>query len=210
MTPDGTPVMGPTPIENLFLNTGDGTLGWTMACGSGRVLSDIIGGRRPKIDGRDLGPDRYPRAPRGSRSARQPRDIQRLGDQAALSEVSTPPSFIREGGLGEGWCRCDITFARKSTQRLGVWLAGAVPPEATIFGARGQNVDEATYVIFAAKAARSGVRERLRAAIDDAVRWTERKSFGGSEFFISGPPARAREAHEAMMLWMLKGRFERR
>jgi hypothetical protein len=69
------------------------------------------------------------------------------------------------------------------------------------------NVDEATYVIFAAKAARAGVRERLRTGGDDTLRWTERKSFGGSEFFISGPPARAREAHEAMMLWLVKAQF---
>ncbi|HEY0647931.1 hypothetical protein [Phenylobacterium sp.] len=74
----------------------------------------------------------------------------------------------------------------------------------------GAAVDDATYVIFAAKAARARVRERLRAAVDETVRWTERKSFSGSEFFISGPPARAREAHAAMMLWMVKGSFEPR
>lgn len=42
MTPDGTPIIGPTQYNNLFLNTGHGTLGWTMACGSGKLLSDII------------------------------------------------------------------------------------------------------------------------------------------------------------------------
>jgi len=71
-------------------------------------------------------------------------------------------------------------------------------------------VDDATYVIFAEKSARARVRERLRVAVDETVRWTERKSFSGSEFFISGPPARAREAHAAMMLWMVKGHFEPR
>jgi len=50
MTPDSVPVMGPTKFGNLFLNTGHGTLGWTMACGSGRVLSDVIGGKTPAID----------------------------------------------------------------------------------------------------------------------------------------------------------------
>jgi D-amino-acid dehydrogenase len=35
MTPDGTPVVGATPVSNLFINTGHGTLGWTMSCGSG-------------------------------------------------------------------------------------------------------------------------------------------------------------------------------
>ena len=50
MTPDGTPVVGPTPLPNLFLSTGHGTLGWTMAAGSGRVIADVISGRGPEID----------------------------------------------------------------------------------------------------------------------------------------------------------------
>ncbi len=50
MTPDGTPVIGPTPIGNLFLATGHGTLGWTMAAGTGRVLADVISGRSAGID----------------------------------------------------------------------------------------------------------------------------------------------------------------
>ena len=50
MTPDGTPVIGPTPIANLFLATGHGTLGWTMAAGTGRVLADVISGRSAGID----------------------------------------------------------------------------------------------------------------------------------------------------------------
>ena len=59
MTPDGTPVIGRTQFGNLWLNTGHGTLGWTMACGSGRVLADMIGGRPPEIDVTDLGLERY-------------------------------------------------------------------------------------------------------------------------------------------------------
>lgn len=59
MTPDGTPVLGPTRYPNLWLNTGHGTLGWTMACGSGRVLADILSGRAPEIDTADLGIARY-------------------------------------------------------------------------------------------------------------------------------------------------------
>lgn len=50
MTPDNPPVLGVTAYRNLFLNTGHGTLGWTMACGSGRVLADIVSGRNPDID----------------------------------------------------------------------------------------------------------------------------------------------------------------
>ena len=49
MTPDGTPVIGPTRYPNLFLNTGHGTLGWTMACGSGRAVADAVLGRTPEI-----------------------------------------------------------------------------------------------------------------------------------------------------------------
>jgi D-amino-acid dehydrogenase len=59
MTPDGPPVIGATAISNLFLNTGHGTLGWTMACGSGQVLADIISGRKPAIDVEDLSIARY-------------------------------------------------------------------------------------------------------------------------------------------------------
>lgn len=59
MTPDSTPVVGPTRIDNLFLNTGHGTLGWTMACGSGQVIADIIAGKRPEIDVADLAIGRY-------------------------------------------------------------------------------------------------------------------------------------------------------
>ncbi|MGC4060801.1 MAG: D-amino acid dehydrogenase [Aquabacterium sp.] len=59
MTPDGTPVIGATRIDKLWLNTGHGTLGWTMACGSGQVLSDMILGRAPAIRTDDLGLRRY-------------------------------------------------------------------------------------------------------------------------------------------------------
>ena len=60
MTPDGTPILGRAPkYSNLFLNTGHGTLGWTMAAGSGRVLADLISGRQPEIDTSDLGLSRY-------------------------------------------------------------------------------------------------------------------------------------------------------
>ncbi|MCA0240089.1 MAG: D-amino acid dehydrogenase [Proteobacteria bacterium] len=65
MTPDGTPVVGPTPYANLYLGTGHGTLGWTMAAGTGRVLADLISGRQPEIAIDGLTMARYPRAWRG-------------------------------------------------------------------------------------------------------------------------------------------------
>nr|WP_248287266.1 D-amino acid dehydrogenase [Massilia antarctica] len=61
MTPDGTPVIGPTPYRNLYLNTGHGTLGWTMSCGSARVLADLVSGRAPDIDTKGLLMTRYGR-----------------------------------------------------------------------------------------------------------------------------------------------------
>jgi len=60
-TPDGTPVVGATALRNLFLNTGHGTLGWTMACGSGRYLADVIAHRPTQISGAGLGIARYGR-----------------------------------------------------------------------------------------------------------------------------------------------------
>jgi len=62
MTPDGTPVVGGTRLPNLYLATGHGTLGWTMAAGTGRVMADIISGRAPGIDMNGLTVDRYPNA----------------------------------------------------------------------------------------------------------------------------------------------------
>lgn len=54
-TPDSVPYVGPTPLPNLWLNTGHGTLGWTMAVGSARIIADLIAGRRPEIDISGLG-----------------------------------------------------------------------------------------------------------------------------------------------------------
>jgi D-amino-acid dehydrogenase len=59
MTPDGPPVIGATRYANLHLNTGHGTLGWTMACGSARVLADLLSGRKPEIDTAELAMSRY-------------------------------------------------------------------------------------------------------------------------------------------------------
>ncbi len=59
MTPDGTPVIGRTRYPELFLNTGHGTLGWTMACGSARLLADLISGHPTDIDPSPLDYRRY-------------------------------------------------------------------------------------------------------------------------------------------------------
>ena len=59
MTPDGPPVIGPTQYSNLHLNTGHGTLGWTMSCGSARVLADMLSGKKPDVDVSALSVQRY-------------------------------------------------------------------------------------------------------------------------------------------------------
>jgi D-amino-acid dehydrogenase len=59
MTPDGTPIVGPTRMQNLWLATGHGTLGWTMAAGTGRLLADWMAGRKTEIDTEGLTIDRY-------------------------------------------------------------------------------------------------------------------------------------------------------
>src|SRR5690606_8113140 len=58
-TPDGTPIIGPTRYRNLFLNTGHGTLGWTMACGSARLLADLLAKKKPQISTEGLSISRY-------------------------------------------------------------------------------------------------------------------------------------------------------
>jgi D-amino-acid dehydrogenase len=49
-TPDGPPIIGPTPVGNLWINAGQGYLGWTMCCGSARLLADQMAGRKPELD----------------------------------------------------------------------------------------------------------------------------------------------------------------
>jgi D-amino-acid dehydrogenase len=58
MTPDGTPLLGPTGIDKLWLATGHGTLGWTMAAGTGQLLADWMSGRATQIDTSGLTIDR--------------------------------------------------------------------------------------------------------------------------------------------------------
>jgi len=62
MTPDGTPILGRTPLANLWLNTGHGTLGWTMACGSAKFVADLVCRQRPEINPEGLDIGRYGRA----------------------------------------------------------------------------------------------------------------------------------------------------
>ncbi|SHO67523.1 D-amino-acid dehydrogenase [Pseudoxanthobacter soli DSM 19599] len=61
MTPDSTPIVGPTRYPNLYVNAGHGTLGWTMSCGSAQVIADLISGRKPEIAADDLAISRYGR-----------------------------------------------------------------------------------------------------------------------------------------------------
>lgn len=58
-TPDGTPIIGKTHIQNLWTNTGHGTLGWTMSCGSAQLLAELIARRQLSIKADDLSLSRY-------------------------------------------------------------------------------------------------------------------------------------------------------
>ena len=58
-TPDGVPIIGPTRHRNVFLNTGHGTLGWTMACGAGQLLADLMSEKTPEISMDGLSVDRF-------------------------------------------------------------------------------------------------------------------------------------------------------
>jgi D-amino-acid dehydrogenase len=58
MTPDGPPFLGASRYRNLFLNVGQGSNGWTQACGCGRIIADVVAGRPPEIDLRGLTADR--------------------------------------------------------------------------------------------------------------------------------------------------------
>jgi D-amino-acid dehydrogenase len=58
MTPDGPPYLGATGIANLYVNVGQGSNGWTQAAGCGRILADVISGRKPEIDMEGFGIER--------------------------------------------------------------------------------------------------------------------------------------------------------
>lgn len=60
-TPDGSPILGRTPIRNLFINAGHGPQGWSTSCGSARVVADLVSGLVPAISTAGLGLDRFGR-----------------------------------------------------------------------------------------------------------------------------------------------------
>ncbi len=74
-TPSNVPIIGRSRLRNLYLDTGHGTLGWTLACGSGRALADIVSGVVPEIDFPFVGlPETLRRrslAPAAARGARE-------------------------------------------------------------------------------------------------------------------------------------------
>jgi D-amino-acid dehydrogenase len=59
MTPDGPPIIGRARIENLWLNTGQGHMGWTMSAGSSRIFVDLLLGRAPALPAEPFGIERY-------------------------------------------------------------------------------------------------------------------------------------------------------
>jgi D-amino-acid dehydrogenase len=75
MTPDSTPVVGHTHFQNLFINAGHGTLGWTMACGSGKLISDLMTGHKTEISTDGLDISRYQSGSKTHYSAGRPNII---------------------------------------------------------------------------------------------------------------------------------------
>lgn len=59
VTPDSTPIIGRTPFDNLFTNTGHGTLGWTMSLGSGKIITDLMSEGKAEVETHDLSVLRY-------------------------------------------------------------------------------------------------------------------------------------------------------
>ena len=59
MTPDGPPVLGRGRQKNMYFNTGHGHMGWTMACGTGRLTADLMQGKKPAIDVGGMLVDRF-------------------------------------------------------------------------------------------------------------------------------------------------------
>jgi D-amino-acid dehydrogenase len=58
MLPDGPPLIGASGIPGVWINLGHGSSGWALACGSARVLADLMGGRAPEVDIEGLGVER--------------------------------------------------------------------------------------------------------------------------------------------------------
>ncbi|MDD3576615.1 D-amino acid dehydrogenase [Halothiobacillus sp.] len=86
MTPDGTPIIGATGYDNLWLNTGHGTLGWTMSCGSAQVLADLLAGRPTAIAADDLGLSRY-----GGKQAARAKTVQLASESHAPESHAVGP-----------------------------------------------------------------------------------------------------------------------
>ncbi len=69
MTPDGPPIIGRAPLENLWLNTGQGHMGWTMSAGSSRIFVDLLLGRAPALPAEPFGFERYSRNGNAAKAA---------------------------------------------------------------------------------------------------------------------------------------------
>ncbi len=97
MTPDGPPLIGLGRHDNLYYNTGHGHVGWTMACGSARMLADLIDGRRPDIDPTPYAPWQVGDTA-GSRLHVFLARKRRNNSQATATLYTTPTTTIRPPG----------------------------------------------------------------------------------------------------------------
>jgi len=67
MSSDGVPIIGSTPVTNLWVNSGHGPLGWTMAVGSGRLLAQLVSDVKPEIDPTPFALGRFTHSDRSER-----------------------------------------------------------------------------------------------------------------------------------------------
>jgi len=106
-TPDGTPLVGKTKFKNLYLNTGHGTLGWTMAAGCGSYLADLVAGNNPKISTEGLDISRY--------YSKKVMPIKRFGVEKRYSEAVKYEGVIYlSGNLADDYVN-DIKAQTKAT-----------------------------------------------------------------------------------------------
>ena len=116
-TPDGLPYLGATPIPGLYLNTGHGHLGWTMSCGSAKVLADLVAGQDAEIDLAGMTLARPVNAARQitGGSSRVPSSLSRIRSRTRVHRMWSDCIAARPG----------VTRWNRSTGRLR--LAGSLP-----------------------------------------------------------------------------------
>ena len=116
MTPDGVPIVGATGIGNLWVNTGHGALGWTLAAGSGRMLADLMSGTPPGLDPEPYAPARFGRAAATASRGTVDRREFLVGAAAATTVATTRRHWIARGERlpMQEWSAVEVVAALRS------------------------------------------------------------------------------------------------